>query len=157
MADVAIGVEGLSFAYGSIKAVDDISFTVAPGEVLGFLGPNGAGKSTTIKMLTGQLAPDTGSISILGRPMPAQREEIQARMGVCFEEKNLYDVDVGHREPSVLCPPLRHRRFRSATLAGAGRLGRSSRRPGLVILEGYAAATHGGSKPHQPARRALPG
>ena len=90
MADVAIGVEDLSFAYGPIKAVDGVSFAVAPGEVLGFLGPNGAGKSTTIKMLTGQLPPDTGSISILGMSMPSQRKEIQARMGVCFEEKNLY-------------------------------------------------------------------
>lgn len=90
MTEHAISVDGLSFAYGSLKAVDEISFAVAPGEVLGFLGPNGAGKSTTIKMLTGQLPPDAGSISILGLSMPTDRAQIQARMGVCFEEKNLY-------------------------------------------------------------------
>ena len=47
MSEEAIRVEGVSFAYGDVKAVDDISFSVAQGEVMGFLGPNGAGKSTT--------------------------------------------------------------------------------------------------------------
>jgi ABC-2 type transport system ATP-binding protein len=80
----------LTYAYGDQVAVDGISVEVAPGEVLGFLGPNGAGKSTTIKMLTGQLTPRSGSIEVLGMPMPAQRSAIQQRIGVCFEEKNLY-------------------------------------------------------------------
>ena len=70
--------------------MDNVSFSVARGEILGFLGPNGAGKSTTIKMLTGQLSPEAGTIEMLGMAMPAQREEIQERLGVCFEEKNLY-------------------------------------------------------------------
>ncbi len=87
----AIEVHDLSFAYGEIQAVDGVSFSVAPGEILGVLGPNGAGKSTTIKMLTGQLLPDAGSISVLGMTMPDQTLEIQARIGVCFEEKNLYE------------------------------------------------------------------
>ena len=87
----AIEVRDLSFAYDDIQAVDQVSFAVAPGEILGFLGPNGAGKSTTIKMLTGQLLPDSGSISVLGMTMPEQTLEIQARIGVCFEEKNLYE------------------------------------------------------------------
>ncbi|MEN8235805.1 MAG: ABC transporter ATP-binding protein [Actinomycetota bacterium] len=86
----AIAVDGIRFSYGDILAVDDVTFSVAPGETLGFLGPNGAGKSTTIKMLTGQLRPQQGSIELLGMGMPARREEIQARLGVCFEEKNLY-------------------------------------------------------------------
>ncbi|MEA3511048.1 MAG: ABC transporter ATP-binding protein, partial [Actinomycetota bacterium] len=86
----AINVTGVRFAYGDTVAVDDVSFSVPPGEILGFLGPNGAGKSTTIKMLTGQLKPGAGSIEILGMNMPEQREKIQARLGVCFEEKNLY-------------------------------------------------------------------
>jgi ABC-2 type transport system ATP-binding protein len=81
---------GLTFAYGDTLAVDDISFDVAPGEVLGVLGPNGAGKSTTIRMLTGQLTPAKGSIRILGMDMPGDRTAIQGRIGVCFEEKNLY-------------------------------------------------------------------
>jgi ABC-2 type transport system ATP-binding protein len=70
--------------------VDDVSFSVAPGEILGFLGPNGAGKSTTIKMMTGLLDPQAGAISVLGMSMASEKEQIQSRIGVCFEEKNLY-------------------------------------------------------------------
>lgn len=90
MCDTAISVDSISFAYGQTRAVRDISFDVARGEILGFLGPNGAGKSTTIKMLTGQLAPQAGSIRILGMPVRGHSSEVHARIGVCFEEKNLY-------------------------------------------------------------------
>jgi len=93
--DPAILVKDLSFSYGKLKAVNCISFHLNPGEILGFLGPNGAGKSTTIKMLTGQLAPDTGSIEILGMGMSPDDPEVQARIGVCFEEKNLYSSMTG--------------------------------------------------------------
>ena len=73
-----IEVEGLTKRFGSILAVDDLSFTVNAGEVLGFLGPNGAGKSTTMKMLTGFLRPDEGTAKISGfdileRPIEAKR------------------------------------------------------------------------------------
>lgn len=72
-----IQVENLSRQFGSCTAVDNLSFTVMPGEVLGFLGPNGAGKSTTMKMLTGFLRPSSGSVTIFGydmwkQPMPAK-------------------------------------------------------------------------------------
>jgi ABC-2 type transport system ATP-binding protein len=87
----AIQASDLEYSYGDLKAVNGVSLRVAAGEILGFLGPNGAGKSTTIKMLTGQLQPDSGSVSLLGMDMAASREEIQARMGVCFEEKNHYN------------------------------------------------------------------
>jgi ABC-2 type transport system ATP-binding protein len=86
----AISATDLRFSYADTVAVDGISVEVSPGAILGFLGPNGAGKSTTIKMLTGQLSPQAGTITILGMPMPAQRTRIQQRIGVCFEEKNLY-------------------------------------------------------------------
>lgn len=90
MGEKAINVENVRFSYGKIQAVDGISFSVAPGEVFGFLGPNGAGKSTTIKMLTGMLQPQEGSISVLGLDLAGKKEEVQGRIGVCFEEKNLY-------------------------------------------------------------------
>ena len=86
----ALLADGLRFRYGDRLAVDDVSFSVAPGEVLGLLGPNGAGKSTTIKLLIGLLEPGDGRIEILGMEMPRQRTAIQARIGVVFEEKNLY-------------------------------------------------------------------
>ena len=95
MTSSAIEVSDIAFSYGELRAVDGVSFTIGTGEILGFLGPNGAGKSTTIKMLTGQLHPDGGTIEMLGMDMPAEREEIQARMGVCFEEKNLYPSMTG--------------------------------------------------------------
>jgi ABC-2 type transport system ATP-binding protein len=90
MTGPAITVEDLSYAYGSLEAVKGVSFEVQPGEILGFLGPNGAGKSTTIKMLTGQLTPKSGVARILGKDITTDDPEIQAQIGVCFEEKNLY-------------------------------------------------------------------
>ncbi len=73
-----IKIENLTKSYGDLVAVKDISFTVSPGEVLGFLGPNGAGKSTTMKMIAGFLSPTEGSISVCGHdvesdPMAARR------------------------------------------------------------------------------------
>jgi ABC-2 type transport system ATP-binding protein len=88
---VSIQATDLEFSYGDHMAVNGVSLEVAGGEILGFLGPNGAGKSTTIKMLTGQLTPDSGTITLLGLDMAHKRDEIQARMGVCFEEKNHYN------------------------------------------------------------------
>ena len=88
--DLVVRAQDLHVAYGRRVAVDGVSFTLARGEILGLLGPNGAGKSTTIKMLIGLLPPDAGSIEVLDLPMPARRTEIQARLGVVFEEKNLY-------------------------------------------------------------------
>lgn len=61
-----IEVSHLTKAYGAFTAVDDLSFKLAPGEILGFLGPNGAGKSTTMKMLTGFLRPSSGQVRICG-------------------------------------------------------------------------------------------
>lgn len=86
----AIWVDDISYSYGDLEAVKGISFEVQPGEIMGFLGPNGAGKSTTIKMLTGQLKPKGGSVKILGMEGGQDIPEIQGRIGVSFEEKNVY-------------------------------------------------------------------
>ncbi len=91
----AIRAADLRFSYGEHEAVKGISFEIAPGEIFGFLGPNGAGKTTTIKMLTGQLQPKAGSVHILGRSVGRDDPQTQARIGVCFEEKNLYDAMSG--------------------------------------------------------------
>ncbi len=90
MTTPAIKVENLCFSYGDIEAVKNVSFEVMPGEILGFLGPNGAGKSTTIKVLTGQMPPKSGRAEILGKETGRDDPEVQAQIGVCFEEKNLY-------------------------------------------------------------------
>ena len=91
----AISAEDLRFSYGEVEAVRGISFEIAPGEIFGFLGPNGAGKTTTIKMLTGQLRPKGGVVRILGRDVGRDDPVTQAQIGVCFEEKNLYDAMSG--------------------------------------------------------------
>ena len=92
MAAPAIEVHGARFAYGTHEVVKGVSFEVAPGEVLGFLGPNGAGKSTTIRMLTGQLKPSAGEVRVLGRDVHKDRAQVMGRVGVSFEEKNLYPM-----------------------------------------------------------------
>ena len=91
MTEAAIRVEDISFSYGDVPAVKGVSFEVGPGEILGFLGPNGAGKSTTIKILTGQLTPKSGKAQVLGVDVTTDDPVMQAQIGVCFEEKNLYD------------------------------------------------------------------
>src|SRR5262249_28950567 len=66
MVNAAIEVQHLTKRFGNFVAVDDVSFSVAPGEVFGWLGPNGAGKTTTIRMLLGLLKPTSGSARVLG-------------------------------------------------------------------------------------------
>jgi len=100
MDGVTIQAESVQYSYGKTAAVKGISFSVHRGEILGFLGPNGAGKSTTIKMLTGMLTPKGGRIEIFGMDVTRHRKEIQARIGVCFEEKNLY-LNMSARENLV--------------------------------------------------------
>jgi len=87
----SIVVENLTYRYGDITAVDSISFDVGKGEILGFLGPNGAGKSTTQKMLTGQLRPQQGRALLLGIDVALEPKRVQSRIGVCFEQTNLYE------------------------------------------------------------------
>lgn len=76
-----IKVTGLTRRFGDFTAVDQVTFRVAPGEVLGFLGPNGAGKSTTMKMITGFLEPDAGAIEVCGHDVLRNRVAAQRIMG----------------------------------------------------------------------------
>src|SRR6201988_643365 len=76
--------------FGPLKAVDDISFTVPRGEVLGFLGPNGAGKSTTMKMVTGFLAPTAGRVSVCGHDVETDPIAAQANIGYLPEGAPAY-------------------------------------------------------------------
>jgi ABC-2 type transport system ATP-binding protein len=71
-----IEASGLSKRYGATLAVDDLSFTVPPGQVTGFLGPNGAGKSTTMRLILGLDAPSSGSVTVSGRPYAAFRRPL---------------------------------------------------------------------------------
>jgi ABC-2 type transport system ATP-binding protein len=90
MDSVAIQTLGLTRRFGELTAVDNVSFSVAPGQFFGFLGPNGAGKSTTIKMLTGLLEPSAGSIEILGQPFNSYALDLKRQIGVVPEGMALF-------------------------------------------------------------------
>ncbi|HZS79314.1 MAG TPA: ABC transporter ATP-binding protein [Ktedonobacteraceae bacterium] len=77
--------------FGDKEAVAGISFSVKRGEIFGLLGPNGAGKTTTIRMLTGQLDPTSGSAIVAGCDVVKQRAQLKERIGVVFEDQNLYE------------------------------------------------------------------
>src|ERR1039457_4503481 len=87
----AILVRDLRKSYGLNAAVDGVDLEVPRGSFFGFLGPNGAGKSTTIRMLTGLIPADGGSIEILGFKLPGDELEIKKRIGLVPEESLLFD------------------------------------------------------------------
>ena len=87
---MAISVQNLTKEYGQQKAVDDISFEVKTGEILGFLGPNGAGKSTTMKIITCFLKPTNGQVSLDGYSIEDDSQEVRRRIGYLPENNPLY-------------------------------------------------------------------
>lgn len=92
---MSILVQNLSKSYGTARAVDDISFEVHSGEVLGFLGPNGAGKTTTMRIITGYLAATGGSIQVEGRDVVTESFEVRKMIGYLPEANPLYyDMNV---------------------------------------------------------------
>ena len=91
MSAAAILVHGLKKSYGSVAAVDGVDLEVPRGSFFGFLGPNGAGKSTTIRLLTGLIPADSGTVEILGRRLPEDELEIKRRIGLVPDESFLFD------------------------------------------------------------------
>ncbi|MEK7989483.1 MAG: ABC transporter ATP-binding protein [Thiotrichaceae bacterium] len=90
MMDTIVKIQRLRKEFGLLTAVDDISFEVKKGEVLGFLGPNGAGKSTTMKMITGFLTPTSGTVSVDGFDITQQPLEVKRRIGYLPEGAPAY-------------------------------------------------------------------
>lgn len=85
--ETPIEVSHISKRYGTFQAVDDVSFRVEKGRVFGLLGPNGAGKTTTIRMIMNIIAPDTGTVTVLGRP---SSKGVSGSVGYLPEERGLY-------------------------------------------------------------------
>jgi ABC-2 type transport system ATP-binding protein len=85
-----IAVDGVTKRYGPLVAVDDLTFEVGRGEVVGFLGPNGAGKTTTMRMLAGTLQPDQGEVRLDGRPISGDLIGAKRRVGYLPESNALY-------------------------------------------------------------------
>ena len=74
--DSILNINGLTKEYGDLRAVDDVSFAIEPGKIIGLLGPNGAGKTTTINMVLGILEPTQGSIEVFGKSLRDHRSEV---------------------------------------------------------------------------------
>ena len=85
-----IEAHGLTKHYGSFVAIQDVTFSIQPGEVVAFLGPNGAGKSTTMKILTGYLAPTSGTARVAGYDVASHRLEASQKLGYLPENGPLY-------------------------------------------------------------------
>ena len=90
MTDVLVRVRDLRKSYGLIRAVDGISFEVSRGDILGFLGPNGAGKTTAMKLITGFLEPDSGTVVVAGHDVGRDPLAAQRRIGYLPENAPAY-------------------------------------------------------------------
>ena len=91
MSQQVIKADNLCKSFGSFKAISSLTFEVNKGEILGFLGPSGSGKTTTINILTGQLTPDQGQSSILGKSSTNLNEEDLANIGLITENSGYYE------------------------------------------------------------------
>jgi ABC-2 type transport system ATP-binding protein len=100
-AELALEVDALAKSFGTTRALDGLSFSLAAGEFVGLLGPNGAGKTTTIKMLTGLMRPGGGAIRYYGRDFALFPVEAKRRIGVVHQRSNL-DRDLTARENLTL-------------------------------------------------------
>ncbi len=117
-ADVVVISEGLTKRFGDFTAVDNVSFRIRAGEVLGYLGPNGSGKTTTIRMLLGLLLPSVGQSQVLGFDSVNEAEDIRQRVGymsqkfalydelTSFENLSFYAGVYGIRDPNVLAATI---------------------------------------------------
>ena len=88
-------VRNVTKRYGALTAVGRVSFTVGPGEVLGYLGPNGSGKSTTVKMIVGLMPPTTGAILLDGQDIQSDLPAYKAQVGYVPEEAHVYTYLTG--------------------------------------------------------------
>ncbi len=91
MTEPVIKAVQLSRHFGSLKAVDGLDLEIAKGQIYGFLGPNGSGKTTAIRMLTGLLAPSSGTVRVLGLELPQEAEALRRRIGYMTQKFSLYD------------------------------------------------------------------
>src|SRR5258706_8910234 len=88
----AIEVRDLRMSYGSLKAVDGVTFDVEEGEFFGILGPNGAGKTTTLEMIEGLRKPDSGTVSVLGEKPWPRNPSLLPRMGVQLQASAFFEL-----------------------------------------------------------------
>jgi ABC-2 type transport system ATP-binding protein len=100
--DWAVEVHGLTKRFGAQRAVDDVDLLVPRGSAFGYLGPNGAGKTTLIRVLLGLARADSGTMSLLGVPVPAQRRRALARVGAIVDEPRFHGHLTGRQNLKIL-------------------------------------------------------
>ncbi|MBJ7685628.1 ABC transporter ATP-binding protein [Weissella confusa] len=88
-------VSNINKSFGRVRALRDVSFSVARGSIIGLVGPNGAGKSTTMKVITGVTAPDVGEIKVAGETVTMQHRHVLANVGALIENPGLYAYMTG--------------------------------------------------------------
>lgn len=163
MSELVIATSALTKRYGELRAVDGVDLQVAAGDVYGFLGANGSGKTTTVRMLLGLVLPTSGSVEVLGRPMPAARRTVLPQVGALVEGPGAYphlsgranlallDASGADRQPrrqrrtritevlaEVGLDPADGRPTRAYSLGMRQRLGLAAallRRPRLLVLD----------------------
>jgi ABC-2 type transport system ATP-binding protein len=91
MIPIMLEVRNLRKTYGPLVAVDDVSFTVLPGQLTGLLGPNGAGKTTTVSMIAGLIAPERGQVLVGGKALYGDTDAVKRRIGLVPQDLALYD------------------------------------------------------------------
>ena len=134
-----IEANGLSKRYGDVVAVDDVSFQIGKGEVVGFLGPNGAGKTTTMRIITGSLGATEGEVSLDGKDVAAHPRETKARIGYLPEVPPLYG-DMTVRNYVRFAARLKGVEDIKGATAIVARRSRSSPRMRLAAMPGIAQA-----------------
>jgi ABC-2 type transport system ATP-binding protein len=97
-----IQTQGLTKRFGAVHAVEDLALDVAEGDVYGFLGPNGSGKTTTVRMLLGLVLATSGSIEVMGRPMPARARVVLPQVGALVEGPAAYAAMSGRANLELL-------------------------------------------------------
>lgn len=137
--EAALVVDGVTKRYGAFTAVDDLSFTVGAGRILGFLGPNGAGKTTTVRIVLGLINPTEGRVTVLGHGDPAK---VRDRVGFLPEERGLYrrmtPVNAIAFLGSLKGIPSAEGRRRARDLLESQNLGEAMHRPIRSLSKGMA-------------------
>ena len=137
---MSISVTHLTKIYGTQKAVNNISFELKKGEIVGFLGPNGAGKSTTMKMITGYLPPTDGTATVCGFDILQQSMEVRKRLGYLPESNPLY-YDMYVREYLEFCAGIHHlgkdSKTRIADMIAMTGLGKEAHKKIGALSKGY--------------------
>jgi ABC-2 type transport system ATP-binding protein len=137
--DLALKLDGVSKRYGAFTAVDDLSFAVKRGAILGFLGPNGAGKTTTLRMILGLVAPSAGRVEVLGQ---TDGRALRGRIGFLPEERGLYRrmtaVSAIAFFAALKGVPRGEARRRARRLLEENGLGEAANRPVRALSKGMA-------------------